>query len=128
MDIDVKASVRRARRTDVSVSPAACCAPLDLPRMGEAEASTLASVFKALGDPSRVRIVNILATSRRPVCVCDLQPALRLSQGTVSFHLKRLLEAGLVAREQRGTWAYYSLERTALARLAGVLETEGGSE
>ena len=54
--------------------------------------------------------MNLLANAAEPVCVCDFMPQLGLSQGTVSFHLKKLLDVGLLDREQRGTWAYYSLE------------------
>jgi ArsR family transcriptional regulator len=65
--------------------------------------------------------VNLLANAADPVCVCDFMPRLGLSQGTVSFHLKKLLDVGLLEREQRGTWAYYSLNREGLERLADVL-------
>jgi ArsR family transcriptional regulator len=85
--------------------------------MSDDDAVATATVFKALGDPNRVRIVNLLATAGDPVCVCNLTPQLDLSQPTVSFHLKKLVEAGLVEREQRGVWAYYSVNREALARL-----------
>jgi ArsR family transcriptional regulator len=105
-------------------SPAACCAPLDATAMSEQEAVTTASVFKALSDPNRIRIVNLLANAGRPVCVCDLTPELGLSQPTVSFHLKKLTQAGLLEREQRGIWAYYSVERETLRRLATVFELE----
>jgi ArsR family transcriptional regulator len=81
-------------------------------------------VFKSLADPSRVRIVNLLVTAGEPVCVCDLTPQLGLSQATVSFHLKKLVGAGLLEREQRGVWAYYSVNREALERLAAVFRTK----
>ena len=84
-------------------------------------------IFRALADPSRVRIVNLLATSADPICVCNFTEPLGLSQGTVSFHLKKLVAAGLLEREQRGTWAYYSLRRDLLPRLAGVFELEGAN-
>ena len=115
---------RMARTTaaDSTPPPAACCTPVAAPGMGEAEAGTLATLFKALADPHRVRIVNILANSDRPVCVCDFQPLLGLSQPTVSFHLKKLLQAGLVTRAQRGTWAHYELDRGALRGVARAFE------
>jgi ArsR family transcriptional regulator len=106
--------------TDVG-PPAACCAPLATPTLSDGEAATLASVFKVLADPARVRIVNMLCNAAAPVCVCDFTEPLGLSQPTVSFHLKKLLTAGLVRREQRGTWAYYSLDRPVLARVADAL-------
>jgi ArsR family transcriptional regulator len=69
-----------------------------------------------------VRIVNLLATSAAPVCACEFMPALGLAQATVSHHLKKLTDAGLVDREQRGKWAYFSLNPEAGARLAGLVE------
>jgi len=104
------------------LEPAAvdCCTPVAAPGITEEQASTLATIFKALGDPSRVRIVNLLANAPDPVCVCEFMPELGLSQGTVSFHLKKLLDVGLLEREQRGTWAYYSLHREGLGRLGDV--------
>ena len=104
--------------------PAACCTPLAETGMTEEEASTTARVLKALGDPHRVRIVNLLATADGPACVCDLTPELEVSQPTVSFHLKKLLDAGLLDREQRGVWAYYSINRAALERLTTIFHLE----
>jgi len=113
----------------VDVSPllalSECCRPLDREGLTDVEAERTAAVFKALADPARVRIVNLLARSSEPACVCELTPALRLAQPTVSHHLKKLVEAGLLLREQRGVWAYYTLDRDAVARAAGILELEG---
>ena len=103
----------------------ACCAPLAASRLSEDEAVATAAVFKALGDPARVRIVNLLATRAEPVCVCELIEPLGLSQPTVSHHLKRLTEAGLIEREQRGRWAYYALRPQALETLAAVVDLKG---
>ncbi len=106
-----------------SVTPrttAVCCAPLDGDAMSDDEARGTASLFKALADPTRVKIVNLLATSERPICVCELTPVLGLAQPTVSHHLKKLTDAGLLDREQRGLWAYYSLDPEAIARLASL--------
>jgi ArsR family transcriptional regulator len=97
-----------------------CCAPLAAPEMDTTEADATAGLFKALADPHRVRIVNLLSNSDGPICVCDLMEPLGLSQPTVSFHLKKLRDAGLIRREQRGTWAYYEIDRDALARLGRV--------
>jgi ArsR family transcriptional regulator, arsenate/arsenite/antimonite-responsive transcriptional repressor len=110
---------------EIELAPVECCTPVVDPGITEEQASTLASIFKALSDPNRVRIVNLLANSPEAVCVCDFMPMLGLSQGTVSFHLKKLLDVGLLEREQRGTWAYYSLNRDGLDRLADVFETKG---
>jgi ArsR family transcriptional regulator, arsenate/arsenite/antimonite-responsive transcriptional repressor len=104
---------------------AACCRPLDAPMLSDEEAETTATLFKALADPARVRIVNVLATSGEPVCVCELIAPLGLSQPTVSHHLKKLVSAGLLQREQRGVWAYYSIDEDALARVGALLELEG---
>jgi ArsR family transcriptional regulator len=106
-------------------SPAACCVPLAAPTISADEARQTATVFKALGDPHRVRIVNQLANSLEPVCVCDLTEPLGLAQPTVSHHLKKLVDAGLLERQQRGTWAYYSLNRDCARRLAAVVDLPG---
>jgi ArsR family transcriptional regulator len=84
-------------------------------------------LFRALADPHRVRVLNRLATSPEPVCVCELTGPLGLSQPTVSHHLKKLVQAGLLDREQRGTWAYYSLRRDTLGGLAAALDLQGAS-
>jgi ArsR family transcriptional regulator len=100
--------------------PAACCTPLDAPSMSAGEAAATATLFKALADPARVRIVNMLATAEGDVCVCDLTPALGLAQPTVSHHLRKLADAGLLRRRQQGTRAVYSRDREALAQLESV--------
>ena len=99
-----------------------CCAPLDTPLLSDEETDATAELFRALGDPARVRIMNVLATNDGPVCVCNLVEPLGLSQPTVSHHMKKLLEVGLVDREQRGKWAYFSLNPEASARLAGLVD------
>jgi ArsR family transcriptional regulator len=109
-----------------TLAPIACCAPLGALLLSDPEAAATAELFRALGDPARVRIVNLLATSAEPVCVCNLVEPLRLSQPTVSHHLKRLVDAGLLEREQRGKWAYYSLDQEAAGRLARLVDLEGG--
>lgn len=106
-----------------ATAPAAtCCVPLGASDLSDEEAVATAAVFKALADPHRVRIVNLLASAGTAVCVCDLTPTLGISQPTVSHHLKKLLTAGLVRREQRGTWSYYSLDTDAMARLATIAD------
>ena len=102
----------------------ACCSPLDASPLSDNEADAAAQLFKALADPARVRLVNLLATSDEPICACELTPAVGLSQPTVSHHLKKLTEAGLLEREQRGKWAYYSLNREALSGLAALVDLE----
>ena len=103
----------------------ACCAPLAAPTLDDEEALATAELFSALGDPARVRIVNLLATSSEPVCACELYEPLGLTQPTVSHHLKKLVEAGLLDREQRGKWAYFSLRRDAVEKLAVVADLKG---
>lgn len=108
-------------------TPIACCAPLGHRTMSDEEAEATAALFRALGDPARVRIVNLLATSDQPVCACNLIGPVGLTQGTVSHHLKKLVDSGLLEREQRGKWAYFSLNGEAMARLAGLADlTQGG--
>jgi ArsR family transcriptional regulator, arsenate/arsenite/antimonite-responsive transcriptional repressor len=112
----------------VTTVPAAqCCAPLAAAVLSPEDAAVTAAVFKALADPHRVRIVNLLAAEGRALCVCELTEPLGIGQPTVSHHLKKLTAAGLLDREQRGTWAYYSLNRDAVRRLAAVADLEGAS-
>jgi ArsR family transcriptional regulator, arsenate/arsenite/antimonite-responsive transcriptional repressor len=110
-----------------TATEAACCAPLGSALLSDDQAAATARVFKALADPHRVKIVNLLATSPDPVCVCEFTGPLGLSQPTVSHHLKKLVQAGLLEREQRGIWAYYSLNHDALGRLAGAVDVQGAS-
>jgi ArsR family transcriptional regulator len=104
--------------------PIACCAPVSASNLSNDEAVATAKLFKALSDPHRVRIVNQLVTAAESVCVCELNEGLGISQPTVSFHLKKLLDAGIVEREQRGTWAYYSLNSNAMQTLSNVMKME----
>lgn len=87
-----------------------CCTPLAGSSLSEQRAVELEVVLKALADRHRLRIVNLLLRAGgEAVCVCEIQPLLGLSQGTVSHHLKQLLEAGVIRRETRGTYSYFSL-------------------
>jgi ArsR family transcriptional regulator, arsenate/arsenite/antimonite-responsive transcriptional repressor len=116
-----------ATAADPITTAAACCAPLAAPSLSDDQAKATARAFRALADPHRVRIVNLLATSPDPVCVCEFTGPLGLSQPTVSHHLKKLVQAGLLDREQRGTWAYYSLRADALGGLAAALDLQGAT-
>ena len=111
----------------MAVAPSAveCCARLDARVLSASEAGATAELFRALGDPARVRLVNALATSAEPVCMCNLIEPLGLAQPTVSHHMKKLVDAGLVEREQRGKWAYFSLKRDAVEMLAAVADLKG---
>src|SRR2546423_11850522 len=101
------------------VLPVLCCSS-DANLLSEPEAEELAARFKALGDPTRVAIVNRLAGAGE-VCVCDLTDAFDLSQPTISHHLKLLRKAGLVEVTRRGTWAYYRLVAEAFEPLRAAL-------
>jgi ArsR family transcriptional regulator len=99
----------------------ACCTPLAGSSLTAERSVELESVLKALADRHRLRIVNLLQRAGgEPVCVCEVQPLLGLSQGTVSHHLKQLLEAGVIARETRGTYSYFSLVPGALEAVREV--------
>src|SRR3954447_10654586 len=104
---------------------AACCEPLSAPALTEEAAADTAELFRALGDPARVRIVNVLATSGEPLCICNLVEPLGLTQPTVSHHMKKLADVGIVEREQRGRMAYFSLRPAAVAALASVTDLRG---
>jgi ArsR family transcriptional regulator, arsenate/arsenite/antimonite-responsive transcriptional repressor len=87
-----------------------CCTPLGGAALSKERAAEMEAVLKALADRNRLRIVNLLlGAGGEPVCVCEMQPLLGLTQGTVSHHLKLLVEAGLIEREARGTYSYFSL-------------------
>lgn len=103
-------------------SGAACCPALVREAAEPETARDLARVFKALGDPTRVQLLSLVAAhDGAEACVCDLTDPVGLSQPTVSHHLKILVDAGLLAREQRGRWAYYSVVPGALGRIADGL-------
>ena len=102
----------------------ACCTPLAAETIDGDEADATAQLFKALADPARVRIVNRLAQSDDPVCACEFPGFLGLSQPTASHHLSKLTRAGLLTREQRGKWAYFSLDPEAAARLSGIVRLQ----
>ncbi|WP_437102937.1 ArsR/SmtB family transcription factor [Streptomyces sp. enrichment culture] len=100
----------------------ACCPGLLTAPLDEEQAADLARVFKALGDPVRLRLLSMIASKAGgEVCVCDLTPAFDLSQPTISHHLKLLRQAGLIDCERRGTWVYYWLLPETTDRLAGLL-------
>ena len=100
----------------------ACCAPVTDGVLDPEAAAGLARAFKALSDPSRVRLLSLIAAQGSgEACVCDLTGSVGLSQPTVSHHMKQLVEAGLVTREQRGKWAYYRVDNHMLAALGEAL-------
>jgi ArsR family transcriptional regulator len=101
---------------------AVCCAPLASTPLGADEARLLATRLKALADPGRLRLVSLLlAAQGQEACTCDLTEPLGLSQPTVSHHLKKLADAGIVIGERRGGWTYYRVDPNALSALAQIL-------
>lgn len=104
-----------------------CCAPLVRAPVGEAEAIELARAFKALSDPTRLRLLSLIAShDGGEACVCDLTDAFELTAPTISHHLKVLREAGLIASERHGTWVYYWVRPPALDCLAILFDARGG--
>lgn len=100
----------------------ACCSPVTGGELRVEDAEQLARMFKALGDPTRVRLLSLIAAQPdREACICDLVDPVGLSQPTVSHHMKQLVDAGLVVREQRGRWAFYRVVNETLAALSGAL-------
>ena len=103
-------------------APAVCCSPLTGSVLDPADANAMARIFKALSDPTRVRLLSLIAAhDGGEACVCDLTAPVGLSQPTVSHHMKQLAEAGLVTREQRGKWAYYRVVDAALRSVATAI-------
>lgn len=98
----------------------ACCSPLGVRALDAEQAAVIAPMFRALGDPVRLRLMSMIA-SVPEICVCDLTPAFDVSGPTISHHLKVLREAGLVESERRGTWVYYRVHPGALEALANLL-------
>lgn len=123
----VPASATTASPVDGATAPvaddaAACCTIVADGAITAPDAERLARVFKALGDPTRVRLVSIIAASETgEMCICDLTDPVGLSQPTVSHHMKLLTEAGLVEREQRGKWAYFRVVDSTLDAAAQSL-------
>ncbi|HWX09169.1 MAG TPA: metalloregulator ArsR/SmtB family transcription factor [Gaiellaceae bacterium] len=95
------------------------------PLLSDSEARATAVLFRALGDPARVKILNLLATRGEPVCLCNLVEPLGLAQATVSHHLRKLVQAGLLTREERGKWSFFAIDPQACSRLAALVDFEG---
>ena len=100
----------------------ACCAPLTREPLVQADAVDLAPLFKALGDPARLRLLSLIACHEGgEACVCELIDAFDLSAPTISHHLKVLRESGLITSERRGTWIYYRISPEVIARASAIL-------
>ncbi len=111
VDLELTPKVKRA-------AGEACCEPVVYPDVERDQAIRMAEVAKALGDPVRVQLVDVLRKHAGKVCVCELVPLFDLSQPTVSHHLKVLRVAGIVGSERRGLWAYYYVIPNALEELS----------
>lgn len=98
-----------------------CCAPVVFPDVDRAQAVRLAEIAKALGDPIRLQLVDVLRKHAGKVCVCELVPLFDVSQPTLSHHLKKLRQAGIVDSERQGLWAYYYVRPEAVGELAAWL-------
>jgi ArsR family transcriptional regulator len=108
---------------DVETADVSCCTPAE-GLLDAQQARDVAKLFKALGDPARVRLLSIVASAPGgEACVCDLTEPVGLSQPTVSHHMKLLVEAGLVTRDQRGKWAYYAAAPRSAERLASAVSS-----
>lgn len=104
----------------------ACCTPLTGGALDDEQAERLALLFKALGDPTRVKLVSLIAATKSgEACICDLTDPVGLTQPTVSHHMKILADAALVTREQRGKWAYYRVDTDTLRAVAQAIGPTG---
>ena len=99
-----------------------CCSAVTGSALDLEQAERLAVMFKALGDPARVRLLSLIAAAETgEACICDLTGLVGLSQPTVSHHMRLLTDAGLVTRDQRGKWAYFAVVRETLEALSSAL-------
>jgi ArsR family transcriptional regulator, arsenate/arsenite/antimonite-responsive transcriptional repressor len=108
--------------SNLNVLTEGCCAPLTREPLAQADAVDLAPMFKALGDPVRLRLLSLIAChDGGEACVCELTDAFDLSAPTISHHLKVLRESGLITSERRGTWIYYRVSPDVIARASAIL-------
>src|SRR5437763_15521707 len=114
VDLELAPKTKRA-------AGARCCEPVVYPDVAREQAVRMAQVAKALGDPVRLQLVDVLRKHAGKVCVCELVPLFALSQPTVSHHLKVLREAGIVSSERQGLWAFYYVNPTSLEELSAWL-------
>src|SRR5918998_5119109 len=116
MAVDLQLAPKQKRRAGEP-----CCEPVVYPDVAREQAERMGVVAKALGDPIRIQLVDVLRKHAGKVCVCELVPLFDLSQPTVSHHLKKLRDAGIVGSERRGLWAYYYVDPDALEDLSAWL-------
>ena len=120
-----KQAVAIAARPSSPEDEAGCCATVDGSALTAGQAADLAPMFKALGDPVRLRLLSLIAASGDEACVCDLTEAFDVSGPTISYHLKTLRQAGLVDCERRGTWVYYWIRPDVLRGMGALLGSAG---
>lgn len=120
--------IRRSMSVDLELTPKTkrpagepCCEPVVYPEVQREQAIRMAEVAKAVGDPVRLQLVDVLRRHAGKVCVCELVPLFDIAQPTLSHHLKKLREAGIVDSERRGLWAYYYVIPDALEELSAWL-------
>jgi ArsR family transcriptional regulator len=116
VDLELAPKTKRA-------AGARCCDPVVYPDVEREHAVRMAAIAKALGDPVRLQLVDVLRKHAGKVCVCELVPLFDLAQPTISHHLKVLRQAGIVGSERQGLWAYYFVHPEALDELSGWLRT-----
>ena len=120
----VTAAAAAPTRTELPVLGDGCCTVLVREPITASQADSLARILKALADPTRLRLVSMVAAHEGgEACVCDLTGPLGLTQPTISHHLKILVDAGIFTRDKRGKWAFYALVPAALDTLAAILST-----
>jgi len=123
------AAVTIQTRPALPLAASAACCPLLREPLSASQAADLAHILKALADPTRLRLVSMVAAHEGgEACVCDLTDPLGLTQPTISHHLKILMDAGIFTRQKRGKWAYYALVPAALEALSVVLSTGGQAQ
>jgi ArsR family transcriptional regulator len=118
-----------SKQLPIAETGSLCCSPLTRQPLTEDQSVDLARVFKALGDPVRLRLLSLIAShAGGEACVCDLTDAFDLTGPTISHHLKVLREAGIIDGERRGTWVYYRVQPAVLQKLSSVLMTSDHAE
>jgi len=121
---EVTSRVTSKSRPELPLLADECCTPLLREPLTADQAADLARILRALADPTRLRLVSMVAAHEGgEACVCDLTEPVGLTQPTISHHLKILVDAGILTRDQRGKWAYYALVRRALDAVSAVLST-----
>jgi ArsR family transcriptional regulator len=122
--VSITTAITATSGRELPLLAAACCTPLVHEPITAGQAAGLSHVLKALADPTRLRLVSMVAAHEGgEACVCDLTEPLGLSQPTISHHLKILVDAGIFTRDKRGKWAYYALVPSALDAVAAVLRS-----